>query len=80
MKSFSTRAEIGANRRLFAQAGDPFRNWRMDQLPGGSGRGLIDEATLATASGAEPGKKSNLRAIFTVAGRTAHKCFVNKDD
>jgi hypothetical protein len=31
MKPCSTCAEIGANRRLFAQAGDPFHNGALDQ-------------------------------------------------
>jgi hypothetical protein len=54
MKSSSTRAEIGANRRLFAQAGDPFRNCADDSAVCGSWRGFIDD----TARGAYTSAKA----------------------
>jgi len=59
MKSSSTRADFGANRRLFAQAGASLLKlcgWA--NAAGGSGWGSIDEATLATARGAWPSNKA----------------------
>src|SRR5262245_23033048 len=51
MKSFSTRAEIGANRRLFAQAGDPFRVCADGSAPLlVSGGALLMKLTLAAPS------------------------------
>ena len=59
MKSCSTRAEIGANRRLFAQAGDPFRNCVDGSAPlVVAGGAIFNDGTLATARVAEPSSKA----------------------
>src|SRR5215510_3730329 len=51
MKSFSTRAEIGANRRLFAQADYPFRNCADGSAPlVGAGGALLRKRSLTAPS------------------------------
>src|SRR5262249_39250318 len=79
MKPCSTRAEIGANRRLFAQAGDPFRNFADGPAPRAVAAGALSvKRCYCTPRRTE--QESNLRAIFTAAPWAARKCFVDKDD
>src|SRR5262249_40375766 len=73
VKPCSTHAEFGANRRLFAQAGNPFQ-YRAD---GSVPRVVASESSPpATARVADPTQSaSHFRAY---AGAT-RKCFFNKD-
>jgi hypothetical protein len=60
MKSYSTRAEIGANRRLFAQAGDPFRYFAdgSAQLVVAGGAKLMKRRSLPLAAPSRAEKQS----------------------